>query len=342
METATSHGLGQRSSVGGATVRGCFACVTVAAAISAGCVLKNPPDAAALATEALSTVAVPPAWTAAGAGPGVVSDNWLTTFQDDQLTAAVIEAIAHNADLRVGAARVEQARLHAKLAGAKLYPSVDLLARGGGKMSGDNSGLQGAAITVGWELDLWGRVRYGRNAAAEDNASAQADYEFARQSIAAGVARAWFSAIQLTQQARLAGEMVASSQQLAGFAADRERVGAGENAAHTRHLRRLRCVDRDDFGMCPVGSNEITVKLPGEVEVRGVASLAGDQARIFAPIGGVVLLAHYLLRAVCFANSAKPSSRSAIRSAGSSSPMCKRSSGPLVHWVAVRMRCGLG
>ena len=34
-----------------------------------------------------------------------------------QLTAAVDEAIAHNADLRVGAARVEQALLYAKLAG---------------------------------------------------------------------------------------------------------------------------------------------------------------------------------------------------------------------------------
>jgi outer membrane protein TolC len=56
-----------------------------------------------------------------------VSDNWLAEFRDDQL-AAVSEDIAHNIDLRVGAAPVEQAQLYAKLAGAKLYPSVDLLA----------------------------------------------------------------------------------------------------------------------------------------------------------------------------------------------------------------------
>ena len=122
----------------------------------------------------MPTVKPPAAWTAPGAGAGAVSDNWLVTFGDDQLTAAVVEAIVHNADLRVGAARVEQALLHAKLAGAKLYPSVDVLARGGGKMSGDSSGLQGAVLTVTWELDLWGRVRYGRAAAAADAASAQA------------------------------------------------------------------------------------------------------------------------------------------------------------------------
>ncbi len=118
----------------------------------------------------------------------MVADNWLVTFGDDQLNAAVAEAIAHNADLRVAAARVEQALLHARLAGAKLYPSVDLFARGGGKMSGDGSGIQGAVLTVSWELDLWGRVRYGRAAAAADAASAQADFEYARQSIAALVA----------------------------------------------------------------------------------------------------------------------------------------------------------
>ena len=85
----------------------------------------------------------PAQWTAAGAGAGTVADNWLASFHDDQLTAAVAEAIAHNADLRVGAARVEQALLYAKLAGAKLYPSVDVLARGGGKHVGRRLGPPG-------------------------------------------------------------------------------------------------------------------------------------------------------------------------------------------------------
>ena len=72
----------------------------------AACALKKPPDAAAIKAEALPTTEVPGAWTARGAGAGAVSDNWLTTFRDDQLTAAVAEAIGHNADLRVAAARV--------------------------------------------------------------------------------------------------------------------------------------------------------------------------------------------------------------------------------------------
>ncbi len=195
--------------------------------MTSACVLKDPPDIATIKQEALPTVQVPLQWTAMGAGAGNVSDNWLVTFQDDQLTAAVIEGIAYNADLRVGAARVETALLHARLAGAKLYPSVDFLARGGGKMSGDNSGLTGAALTVSWELDLWGRVRYGRAAAAADAASTQSDFEFARQSIAALVAKSWFLATEAALQADVARRAIGDGQELVRLAETRSKIGVG-------------------------------------------------------------------------------------------------------------------
>ena len=197
----------------------------LATVVTAGCVLKKPPDAAAIKEQALPTVEEPAQWTAGGAGAGPVSNNWLATFRDDQLTALVNEAIAHNADLRVAAARVEQALLQAKLAGAKLYPSVDLLARGGGKLSGDGSGLQGAVLTANWELDLWGRVRYGRAASAAQAASAQADFEYARQSIAALVAKSWFLATEAGLQIQAALETLRASEDLVLLAEDRARVG---------------------------------------------------------------------------------------------------------------------
>jgi NodT family efflux transporter outer membrane factor (OMF) lipoprotein len=203
------------------------AAVLVIAVMPAACILRNPPDAAAIKAESMTHVAVPPQWTAAGAGAGEAADNWLVEFHDDQLTAAVIEAIAHNANLQVGAARVEVAQRHAKLAGAKLYPSVDLLAKGGGDLGGDSSGIQGAILTANWELDLWGRVRYGRAAAAADALSVQADFEFARQSIAALVAKAWFLAIEAGLQAEVARRAITDSESLVNLAAVRVKVGAG-------------------------------------------------------------------------------------------------------------------
>jgi multidrug efflux system outer membrane protein len=258
-----------------------FPVAAIMLAVVTACVLKKPPDAAAIKGEALPTVQVPGAWTAPGAGAGAVSDNWLVTFRDDQLTAAVAEAIAHNADLRVGAARVEQAQLLAKLAGARLYPSVDLLARGGGKMSGDNSGLRGAALTATWELDLWGRVRYGRAAAAADAASAQADFEFARQSIAANVARSWFLATEATLQAEVARGTIRDGEELVRLAETRSKVGVGNDedvfvaratvGTYRDTLRQIELAREQAIraleillGRYPAAAAAVTAQLPGQ------------------------------------------------------------------------------
>ena len=166
---------------------------------------------------------------AAGAGAGAVSGNWLAGFRDDQLTAIVAEAIAHNTNLQVAAARVEQSQLYAKLAGARLWPSVDVLAKGGGKLSGDQSGLQGGLLTASWELDLWGRVRYGRAAASEDAAAAAADFEFARQSMAAQVAKAWFLATEAGLQADVARSTIRDNEELVRLAEARAAAGAGND-----------------------------------------------------------------------------------------------------------------
>ena len=202
----------------------------LAAAAISSCAVKTPPDAAALREQALPALQSPAQWAVPAPGVGAVVDGWLLAFNDDQLIAAVNEAIAHNADLQVGAARVEQAQLQARLAGAKLYPAVDVLARGGGKLSGDGSGIQGGVLTASWELDLWARVRAGRAASAAQAASAQADFAYARESIAALVAKSWILATELGLQADQARATLRANEELVRLADERARVGVGNQA----------------------------------------------------------------------------------------------------------------
>ncbi|HET9403004.1 MAG TPA: efflux transporter outer membrane subunit [Burkholderiales bacterium] len=199
----------------------------LSAAVSA-CALKSPPEHADLRGDALPNLGIPAQWTAKGGSAGAVAGGWLATFADERLDALVREAIANNPDLRVAAARVEQAAGYARLAGATLYPQVNLMARGGGKLSGDGSGLQGAGIFASWELDLWGRVRAGRESAQLQYVSAELDTEYARQSIAALVAKSWFLATEARLQKGIAEEMVRSAERLLGLAGDRLRVGKGD------------------------------------------------------------------------------------------------------------------
>jgi NodT family efflux transporter outer membrane factor (OMF) lipoprotein len=194
----------------------------------AGCALKQPPDAAEVRRQALPNTQVPERWASQGAAGGSVQEGWFAQFAEPRLTPLVEEALVYNADLRVAGARIEQAAAYTKIAASKLYPAVSLLARGGGDLSGDNSGLQGVLVNASWELDVWGRVRYGEAAANAQYASALADLEYARQSLVALVVKSWLTAIEAKMQRQLAEETVRSQDELVRLARDRERVGRGD------------------------------------------------------------------------------------------------------------------
>ena len=200
--------------------------VAVALAL-AGCALKAPPARDDMARQALPNLKVPDKWAEPGA-TGATADAWLASFHDAQLDALVREALEHNADLRVAAARVEQAAGYVKSAGATLYPQVSALARGGGALSGDSSGLQGAGVFANWELDLWGRVRAGRESASRQYGSTALDTEYARQSIVALVAKSWFLATEARLQKAIAEDMVTTMGRQLSLAQDRLRVGRGD------------------------------------------------------------------------------------------------------------------
>lgn len=196
----------------------------------AGCKTESPPPRDEIQKQALDEVSLDRPWSAAPASSEAVQDNWLASFDDAQLDALVSEAMVNNPDLRVSAARVEQATGYVAVAKAALLPAVSVLGTGGLKMSGGSdlsSALQGIGVGVSWEPDLWGRIRYGRNAAQEMSASVEADYEFARQSLAATVARGWFTATETQLQIALAERMVVESRALETIAEERFRVGPG-------------------------------------------------------------------------------------------------------------------
>ena len=194
----------------------------------AGCIVLLPsPDSEDLKEQELGHSPPPDEWKAQGATPGTVQDDWLATFSDDQLESLVAEAMEYNADLRVAAARAEQAAGYVKSAGGNLWPSATAHARGGGKMSGDDSGMAGWLVNASWELDLWGRVRYSKRSAQEQYESTEADYVFARQSLAALVAKSWFLATEASLQRGLLSQMVDAAAKLQDLAEQRQKVGIG-------------------------------------------------------------------------------------------------------------------
>jgi NodT family efflux transporter outer membrane factor (OMF) lipoprotein len=209
-------------------MRGARHLVLAAAFALAACALKQPPPVTELREQALPNLKLPAQWSAPGGAPAGVTDDWLASFNDPALDALVREALEYNTDLRAAAARVETAAGYVKLSGATLYPQVNVLARGGGKMGGDPSGLQGIGVFATWELDLWGRVRATQQGAQLAYDAATLDAAFARQSIAAQTAKAWFLATEAQLQLALANDSAVSSERLVGLARERQRIGSGD------------------------------------------------------------------------------------------------------------------
>lgn len=209
---------------------GCKGGLIVAVAVTLGaCALLPEPSSEDTQHGALPNARVPPRWSAEGAAAGEVENGWLTTFNDKQLQAVIEEALLYNADLKTAVARMEKAAAYVRVAGGEIYPQVDLVARGGGKGSSDSSGLEGVVLGASWELDVWGRVRYGVRGSEDQFAAAEADARFATQSLVALVAKSWFILTSATLERSLTQEMVQGAQRLVGFAEDRRRVGVGSD-----------------------------------------------------------------------------------------------------------------
>ncbi len=202
---------------------------TLAATLPAGCALKSPPERADVQAEALPAVQQPDAWRSGGADAGAVEDAWLAAFRDPRLDALVAEALASNPDLMAAAARVEQAAAYVESASSGLYPQVYAIGNVSGKDASSGT-VDFGGLFASWELDLWGKVRSGRETARLQLLSVELSTAYAQQSMAAMVARAWFVASEARLQKGVADDMVVAAEKLVKLARERQRVGIGNDS----------------------------------------------------------------------------------------------------------------
>jgi multidrug efflux system outer membrane protein len=196
------------------TVRNLAATSCAICLLTTGCAtkLQEAPEQEEVLQDALpETTEIRVEWAAPAGDTGAVEDGWLASFNDPQLDALVAEALdTQNPNMRILASQVDRANAAARLAGAALKPTVGFAAGYSGTSGPDSVDQQigGAGVAVSWEPDIWGRVQAGANAAEESYRASVADFEFARMSLAAGVAKSWYLATELALQTKLATEIV--------------------------------------------------------------------------------------------------------------------------------------
>ena len=167
----------------------------------------------------LPTPVVPPtAWSGATT-PGPVAQKWWCQLGAEALDSLIAEALAHNFDLQAAGARLQQARAQSRLAGASSWPQLAASAStsrrkqnfigfpipgGEDRVNSTTSDNFGVDLSASWEIDLWGRLRAGAQAAVADWQAVRADWRGARLSLAAQTARAYFAVVEAQRQVSLA------------------------------------------------------------------------------------------------------------------------------------------
>src|SRR5438270_3428779 len=281
--------------------------------VLAGCGIHQPPFGADIMPES-ARAQIPSHW----AGPhrsGAVVPNWILSFHDPELTALVADPVERNPDLKAAAARVQASRAAVRVAASSRYPRIAMKGLGerqgqdlhgdlgrninppsfGGPGTEDSGGsgldtsmdsssqrwVYGLAAGAAWEADVWGRIRSKKAAARAESYALEADYEFARQSLAAAVARAYFTTIEAAQQEANAQETLDIYQEYSkltdiqkqqGFASDFDvsqitsRNAAAEDALYAAQAARAQTIRAIEVvtSRYPAGKFDVRRSFPGQ------------------------------------------------------------------------------
>jgi multidrug efflux system outer membrane protein len=130
-----------------------------------------------------------------------VPDDWWKLYDDARLDALIRAAIAANTDLRAAAANLERSRALLQEARTLREPSVVL---NGGLEYGQTAGEQylqrvtpplswdyDTGLTVGYDLDLFGGIKRGIEAASAEDEAVAAAHDLVLVNVVAGTARAY-------------------------------------------------------------------------------------------------------------------------------------------------------
>ncbi len=129
--------------------------------------------------------------------PGVSqASSWWRSLADAELERLITRALAQSPDIDAGLARLQKARMTLREAGAAELPKFSAAGsalRSDANLSTTTRGLQFyfAGFDASWEVDLFGRARSGRAAAAAQSDAMEAELSNLEVSLAAEVARTY-------------------------------------------------------------------------------------------------------------------------------------------------------
>jgi len=122
-----------------------------------------------------------------------IRPDWWRNFDDAYLDRLMAQAISNNYDLQVLAARAGVAEAAIDQANAARLPTVDasLGARLQGAQGQGTNHAYSQSEAIGWEIDIWGKLKKGVQAQEADFNASEADWRAGYLMLAAELSSTW-------------------------------------------------------------------------------------------------------------------------------------------------------
>ncbi|PHV01010.1 transporter [Iodobacter sp. BJB302] len=159
---------------------------------------------------------LPSAWRSDSVSDVSIGRNWWAQFDDPVLDQLISAAEAHNQNLVIAAARIDEARAALGISSAEQLPRLDLAGKAGRGQSiqiGSPSDSYSLGATASWELDLWGRIKNTNDAAKADLLASEYNRDAVALALYANVAQTYFNLRALDQQLAIAQDTLKTRQE---------------------------------------------------------------------------------------------------------------------------------
>ncbi|HEX6004045.1 MAG TPA: efflux transporter outer membrane subunit, partial [Burkholderiales bacterium] len=161
-----------------------------------------------------------------------LSTEWWSAFDSAELKALVDAALAGSPDLAIATERVRQAEAQVRIAGATLFPVLNLGAGTSRRVTdregqpSQRSDASNITFSASYEVDLFGRNAAGVRAADASYRASGFDRDAARLTLIAGVATSYFEVLSLRGRLAIARENLAIAERVLSLVEVRARNGA--------------------------------------------------------------------------------------------------------------------
>lgn len=191
------------------------------------------------------TPGTPAYYPSTAATPESIADlPWWSVFRDPVLVTLIEDAIRENNDLKVAAARVEQARAVAGVTRSPLFPQIGYDAQAARARSSPlTTPIVGAsqtqnfflgALNATWELDIWGRIRRETESAVEQLLATEAFHRAVLLSVVTDVATAYLGLRELDLELEITRRNIVSFRETLDLFQRRFERGAASKLEVTR------------------------------------------------------------------------------------------------------------